>query len=102
MPQALKSHSRMDAVQAPIVPVIGDLIRQVPGTISLGQGMVHYGPPAAAIEVARQALSDPETHRYQDGAGSHPLVEAIVDKLRRDNGMEPDSHVEKLRKVGTP
>ena len=35
----------MDAVQAPIVAVVGDLIRQVPGTISLGQGVVHYGPP---------------------------------------------------------
>ena len=88
MPQTLKSHSRMDAVQAPIVPVIGDLIRQVPGTISLGQGVVHYGPPPAAIEVARQALSNPETHGYQDGAGSHALVGAIEDKLRRDNGID--------------
>ena len=47
---------RMDRIQAPIVQVMGDLIRQVPGTISLGQGVVHYGPPAAAIEAARAAL----------------------------------------------
>ena len=38
----------MDAVQAPIVPIVGDIIRQVPGTISLGQGVVHYPPPRAA------------------------------------------------------
>ena len=49
----------MDAVQAPIVPVIGDIIRQVPGTISLGQGVVHYGPPQAALDAVRDALDRP-------------------------------------------
>src|ERR1700719_4564854 len=44
MQKTLGSLTRMDAIQAPIVAVIGDLIRQVPGTISLGQGVVHYGP----------------------------------------------------------
>ena len=46
----------MDAVQAPIVPVVGDWIRQTPGTISLGQGVVHYGPPPAAVEAVRAGL----------------------------------------------
>ena len=68
MPQSLKFKSRMDAVQTPIVPVVGDIIRQVPGTISLGQGVVHYGPPREAIEAARAALDDPATHEYQDGS----------------------------------
>ena len=81
------SRSRMDAVQAPIVPIIGALIRQAPGTISLGQGVVHYGPPPAAIDIAREALADPDTHAYQDGAGSPALIAAIEDKLRRDNGI---------------
>ena len=48
----------MDAVQAPIIPVIGGLIRQTPGTISLGQGVVHYGPPPAALDAVRDALAD--------------------------------------------
>jgi len=78
----------MDAVQAPIVAVIGDLIRQVPGTISLGQGVVHYGPPPAAVDVAREALSNPDTHGYGDGGGSRALVGAIEDKLLRDNGID--------------
>ena len=39
----------MDAVQSPVVPVVTDLIRATPGTISLGQGVVCYGPPAAAL-----------------------------------------------------
>ena len=36
---------RMAAVQQPIIPVVGDLILANPGTISLGQGIVHYPPP---------------------------------------------------------
>jgi aspartate/methionine/tyrosine aminotransferase len=78
----------MDAVQAPIVAVIGDLIRQVPGTISLGQGVVHYGPPPAAVDIAREALSNPDTHGYGDGAGSRALIGAVEDKLLRDNGID--------------
>src|SRR5947209_20117264 len=78
---------RMDRIQAPIVQVMGDLIRQVPGTISLGQGVVHYGPPAAAIEAARAALDLPATHEYQDGNGMPSLLAAIEEKLARDNGI---------------
>ena len=37
---------RLQSVQAPIIPVIADLIRAHPGTISLGQGVVNYGPPS--------------------------------------------------------
>ena len=83
-----KIQTRMDAVQPPIVPVIGDLIRQVPGTISLGQGVVHYGPPPAAVNVAREALANPDTHTYQDGAGIRALIGAIEDKLQRDNAID--------------
>ena len=86
--QAVRLHTRMDAVQAPIVAVVGDLIRQVPGTISLGQGVVHYGPPQSALDSARDALADPETHSYQDGAGNRPLLDAIAHKLQRDNGID--------------
>ena len=85
---AFTTRSRMEAIQAPIVQVIGDMIRQVPGTISLGQGVVHYGPPPAAVEVARDAMSNPDTHAYQDGAGTRALIGAIEDKLLRDNGID--------------
>jgi aspartate/methionine/tyrosine aminotransferase len=78
----------MDAVQAPIVPVIGNIIRQVPGTISLGQGVVHYGPPHAAIDAVRYALTDASTHEYQDGAGLPALVERLSEKLRAENGID--------------
>ena len=40
---------RMEVVQSPVVPIVADLIRETPGTISLGQGVVCYGPPEAAL-----------------------------------------------------
>lgn len=88
MSQTLKSRSRMDAVQAPIIPILGEIIRQTPGTISLGQGVVHYGPPPAALDAAAEALGDPVTHEYGDGAGAPPLVARIEEKLRRENGID--------------
>jgi aspartate/methionine/tyrosine aminotransferase len=78
----------MDAVQAPIVPIIGEIIRQVPGTISLGQGVVHYGPPQAALDAIGRALDTPSTHEYQDGAGLPALVTRLGLKLRAENGID--------------
>ena len=41
------------SVQTPIIPVIGEWTRNTPGTLSLGQGMVSYPPPAAALQAIR-------------------------------------------------
>ena len=87
----------MDAVQAPVVPIVGDLIRQVPGTISLGQGVVHYQPPREASEAVTSALAggDSAIHEYQQGTGLPDLVAAITAKLHAENGIDLDrgSHV---------
>ena len=98
--QTVRFQTRMDAVQAPIVPVIGGLIRQVPGTISLGQGVVHYGPPQAAIDAVRGALTDASTHEYQDGAGLPALVEQLAIKLRADNGIDVSQGVRVMVTAG--
>ena len=79
----------MDAVQAPIVPVIGDLIRQVPGTISLGQGVVHYGPPQAALDaVARRADRRRRRTNTRTAPGCRRCVERLAAKLRAENGID--------------
>jgi aspartate/methionine/tyrosine aminotransferase len=78
----------MDAVQAPMIAIIGNLIRDNSGTISLGQGVVHYGPPPAAEKAAAAAASDPAAHQYQPLAGQPALIAAIEEKLRRDNGID--------------
>jgi aspartate/methionine/tyrosine aminotransferase len=78
----------MDQVQAPIIPVIGRLIRQTPGTISLGQGVVHYGPPPEVTAAVRSALDRASTHEYNDGAGLPALLSRITTKLAADNGID--------------
>jgi aspartate/methionine/tyrosine aminotransferase len=88
MDNSVRSATRMDKVQAPIIPVVGDIIRQVPGTISLGQGIVHYGPPPAAIDAARAALADPATHEYSSGSGRPDLLKRIAAKLADENGID--------------
>jgi aspartate/methionine/tyrosine aminotransferase len=80
--------SRMDAVQAPIIPMVGELIRMNPGTISLGQGMVSWGPPPAAIEAAREAAGLMASQRYGPVEGSPELVAALGRKLREENGLD--------------
>ena len=85
---ATRIATRMDQVQAPIIPVVGGWIRETPGTISLGQGVVHYGPPPEALDAVRDALARPATHQYDDGAGIPPLVEAIRKKLAVENHID--------------
>jgi len=85
---ATRIATRMDQVQAPIIPVVGGWIRETPGTISLGQGIVHYGPPPEALDAIRDALAQPATHQYDDGAGIPPLVEAIRKKLAVENHID--------------
>src|SRR5947208_12281589 len=85
---AKRASTRMDRVQSPIIPVVGGWIRETPGTISLGQGVVHYGPPPEALDAIRDALARPSTHEYNDGAGIPLLVDAIRRKLADDNQIE--------------
>lgn len=83
----MRDSVRLQQVQTPIIPVVGDLIRQHPGTISLGQGVVHYGPPQQAIDHIKHFLSDPDNHKYKSVYGIPPLIEAIIEKLRCENAI---------------
>jgi aspartate/methionine/tyrosine aminotransferase len=82
----------MAAVQTPIIPSVGALIRNHPGTISLGQGVVHYGPPQEAVDRIGLFLADPENHKYQPVHGIPSLIEALAAKLRSENGISVDGH----------
>ena len=68
---------RMQSVQSPIIPVVGELIRSNPGTISLGQGVAYYGPPPQAIEAIQIFLANPENHKYTLVQGIPDLLDAI-------------------------
>jgi len=81
MPESL----RLRAVQAPIIPVIADLIRRHPGTLSLGQGVVSYGPPPGIRAHLERFLAEPANHKYQAVAGIPDLLAAITAKLAAEN-----------------
>jgi aspartate/methionine/tyrosine aminotransferase len=83
----LSASRRLAAVQAPIIPVVADLIRTHPGTISLGQGVVNYGPPPAALDQIARFLAEPANHKYQPVAGIPALVDALEQKLAAENGV---------------
>ncbi|MEC4749199.1 pyridoxal phosphate-dependent aminotransferase [Methylomicrobium sp. Wu6] len=78
---------RIASVQSPIIPVVGAWIRSNPGTLSLGQGMVFYPPPDAALAAIRDFGLQPEPHLYGLAFGHAPLLASIRDKLRLENGI---------------
>jgi len=78
---------RLASVQTPVIPVISRWIAETPGAISLGQGVVSYGPPPEALAAARRFGADPSDHRYGPVEGLPALVEALDLKLARENGI---------------
>lgn len=79
--------SRMQAVQSPIIPVVGELIQNNPGTISLGQGVVSYSPPPESIEYLTQFLSEPNNNLYKAVEGIPQLRTALTQKLQTFNNI---------------
>jgi aspartate/methionine/tyrosine aminotransferase len=84
----MQQAQRMRAVQSPIIPVVGELIRQNPGTISLGQGVVFYEPPPQVFTAIQELQRQPDWHKYQPVYGLPALIEQITNKLRAENGIE--------------
>lgn len=82
------SNSRMEQVQSPLIPYVGELIRHNPGTISLGQGVVSYPPPEQAIASLQSFLAQTDNHLYKAVTGIEPLVELIKTKLITDNQIK--------------
>jgi aspartate/methionine/tyrosine aminotransferase len=80
---------RLQAIQSPMIPIVGALIRQSPGTISLGQGVVSYPPPPEAIAQITEFLS--HNHQYHPVQGIPALRDAIATKLQLENGIPIDS-----------
>ncbi len=78
---------RMLAVSSPVIPDVAALIRDNPGTISLGQGVVHYKPPPEVFEEVARFGSEVSQHHYQSATGLPALREMLQDKLARENGI---------------
>lgn len=97
----LEPARRLAAVQTPVIPTLGRLIRETPGCLNLGQGMVSWGPPAD-VRAALSAVAQ-EAERLGDGqlaadldpygpmAGDPALLEAIGHHLRHRHGLDPEA-----------
>jgi len=84
----IRPHHRLASVETPIIPTIAALVRNNPGTISLGQGVVNYGPPAEAIAALPSMMGDGSLHKYLGVSGHPGLVEAIQAKLAQENQVQ--------------
>ena len=56
--------------------------------VGFGAGEPDFPTPAAIVEAAVAACSDPRNHRYTPTGGLPDLKEAIVSKTARDSGFE--------------
>ena len=85
----------MEAVRPSHIPGVAALLREYPDAITLGQGVVHYGPPDEAREAIGRFFADPSNHKYKAEIGIPPLIDALRDKLEAENGFTigPDRRV---------
>ncbi len=77
----------MRAVGSPVILDVALLIEANPGTISLGQGVVHYGPPPQALEAVSRFGHEVADNHYQGFNGIPELVSGLERKLAVENAI---------------
>ena len=82
----LPSRARMAAVTPPIIPHIRRLIERVPGTQSLGQGVVYFEPPATLIKEGFDSATT--TSAYGAVLGNPDLRDAFARYLSSTHGYD--------------
>lgn len=85
------SSLRIQSVQAPIIPIVAEWTRVNPGTISLGQGVVSYGPPSSALDKIQHFPEKPQDNLYGPVQGIPALHDLIEKKLLNENGIDCSS-----------
>ena len=94
MSQTAHAAGRLAAVQTPVIPVMGQWIRETAGTLSMGQGMVHWGPPSEVFAALAQATGEagaegnPTLHAYGPVAGDPALLEVLAGWLRQEHRLD--------------
>ena len=79
----------MEQVQSPVIPLVAEWIADHPGTISLGQGVVYYSPPANVRQAVLQAVQhESRLDRYGFVGGLPELQQQIAAKVTAENGMD--------------
>lgn len=90
---------RLAEVLEPVIPLVAELSRRQAGTLSLAQGMVSWGPPAAVHQAVAEALAQAAAHgdaaseldRYGPIQGDPGLLERIAAQLSSQHGLEAQS-----------
>jgi aspartate/methionine/tyrosine aminotransferase len=78
-------------VLRPVIPELGALVRATPGTLSLAQGMVAWGPPKAVLEAVLEAgAADSTRDTYGPVQGDPELLEALATSLRQQDQLDLD------------
>ena len=86
----MRLSTTINRVQTPIIPTVGEWVRNTPGTLSLGQGMVAYPPPAECLAAIQQFGRFAADHYYGASLGDSALIELIEHKLKHENGLDID------------
>lgn len=89
---------RLQAVLEPVIPQVGALTVAHPGTLSMAQGMVDWGPPPGVLEAIQASLTGARgdeaaaaaLDRYGPMQGDPPLLEALAAHLRHQHGVDLD------------
>ena len=63
------------------------MMRGREGVLSLAQGIVHWSPPAAALEAVSKQVAEPATSLYGADDGLPELRSALKAKLATENGL---------------
>jgi len=89
-PRTPAAAHRLGAVISPVIPKVTALMRQRPDCLSLAQGMVGWGPPAAVATAVAAALTGPpnDLDRYGPMAGDGELLEAVCQELQGRRGLD--------------
>ncbi|CAM9274427.1 unnamed protein product [Ectocarpus fasciculatus] len=59
-----------------------------PPPVNLAQGVCHWDPPPAALRQMESGLQEPTNHKYGPALGLPALREALVAKLKEENGLD--------------
>ena len=93
MVMATTAASRLAGVIKPVIPQVAALMQRRPDCLSLAQGMVDWGPPAAVGAAVRAALEHQPPaalDRYGPLAGDPAFLEVIRQELGVGRGLDLD------------
>lgn len=79
---------RIRLTDTPCIVTMQKMLKGKEGIISLAQGIVHWAPPLAVTTAVAAALEEKDTHGYSADDGIPQLKEALLKKLREENGIE--------------